>query len=173
MLGMGGWGWGRGGLTSWYDNDFVLRLNRIANAFINSPKSTRAWILTWAWSIAADWQYIRENLMLKKFADAKKAWITFGAASEAEWEALRAAASSLKRSADNPYVLNEINRLITSYWGKAAFDAPTVKETWEIVMPTKSTSNPKIDAFTKNALSQWYKQDQIDEYIKNNPNMFK
>jgi len=52
--------------------------------------------------------------MLKTFAEAKAAGVTFGAASNAEWEALRASATSISPYMSKKALTTELNRLKTS-----------------------------------------------------------
>lgn len=64
--------------------------------------------------IKADIDFIKNNLMLKTFAEAKAAGVTFGAASNAEWEALRASATSISPYMSKKALTTELNRLKTS-----------------------------------------------------------
>lgn len=121
--GTGWWGtgwWGTGSwiskLVSWDASDLVSRLKRIALWFYTDPLWTRAQLASWLWNIWADYEYIKNNLMLKTYAQAKAAWVTFWATSDKEWNWLKNATSSIWRTAWDQYNIDEANRLIVTLW---------------------------------------------------------
>lgn len=116
----GGWSmwWGGTGWGKWWvawvvsaRSELDERLTRIQDAVNNSSLPLSAVLLTNP-DIADDLAYIRNNLSLKTFQDAKKAWVTFGAASNSEWEMLKKSATSLWNPLSSKEATNrEINRL--------------------------------------------------------------
>lgn len=128
--------------------DLITRLKNLYKSLEAAPYATRAKMLSGLGNVWADMQYIKNNLMFKEFTQAKKEWVTFGAATEGEWRALKMAASSLNWSADNQYLGNEINRLIWTLWGKpmalwaAPAAAPAATKTTKPTPPKATTPAP-------------------------------
>ncbi len=128
--------------------DLITRLKNLYWSLETAPYATRVKMLSGLGNVWADMQYIKNNLMFKEFTQAKKEWVTFGAATEGEWRALKMAASSLNWSADNQYLGTEINRLIWTLWGKpmdlwaAPAAAPAATKTTKPT-PPKATTPPK------------------------------
>lgn len=110
------WSWVTPESQAWKEKsqELVNRIDRIKTALNN--KLLPRWSALLDPDIAADVDYIKNNLMLKTFAEAKASWVTFGAASNAEWEALKNAATSIKWTMSKDALTTELDRLKTAAW---------------------------------------------------------
>lgn len=143
-------GWGSSSGWMWWaattaaNNELVTRLDRVQSA-INDSK------LPWSTAlklpdVAVDLDYIKNNLTLKTFGEAKKNGVTFGAASEAEWKLLQQAASSFNALASKESTNREIDRLRTTAWGAKAGPINNVQ---------KDTFNPDRKYTPGNKFIKW------------------
>ena len=161
----GGTSWG-GKIVSWDSTDLTRRLNNIMNWFISDPVWTRLSMTSWIWNISADYEYIMNNLMYKSYKEAKASWVTFGATSEKEWDALKKKSSAINWKAGDQYNIAEASRLITSLWGKpeteikinSNISSPVLNNTlWSIMnkywRTTDTKTTPTVPVPKKRA---WY-----------------
>lgn len=148
------WGWAGwvSKMISGDASDLVNRLNNIITSYNSSPVLAAWQIASWLWNIWADWNYIKSNLLFKKYVDAKASWVTFGATSEGEWKKLQDAVSALNWSVSPEYAVGESNKLITKLWWK-----PTqVYAPWVVPVP------PAIAEIQKRR--QWTPQQQQQQW---------
>lgn len=112
----GGWNWG-GGSSEWWTweaGEIQSATARSLNQLYNIPRWARnglSWesipliwkatkdvleTMKWEyWDASSAYNYLRQNLTLNKFLDAKKNWATFGSMSEWEWDILAKSATKL------------------------------------------------------------------------------
>jgi len=102
VLGGSGWsGWVWWTSKSWAKSEWMaFSLDEINNAPRNLRLLASSWKAAWIAdariaSIQNNYDYIKNNLMLRDFVDLKSKWATFGAMSEAERTAIKSAATRL------------------------------------------------------------------------------
>lgn len=128
--GTGGWG-GWGGVWAWTSKTDLA--SQASGESLDLLASTTRWeritAMTWAiwWiisprvaSIQANYEYIKNNLMLGDFVELKKQWATFGAMSNEEWTAIKSAATKLQYSMSDADRNHEIGIIRQKMWAAAA-----------------------------------------------------
>lgn len=118
---LGGWTWGSGTWTwwaGWTASQTAVWLKRaldlIRYAAINEPLKLRLQMTTWGGNYAAALDYIKNNLSLVSFKDAKASWVSFGAMTQWERDMLKKSSIAVNALASIEWewgILSEVNRL--------------------------------------------------------------
>lgn len=121
----GGWGWWTGwgwGAIAWAStspawSEILSRIKRVYDA-INSSKLPRWTSTILNQNVAADIAFIKNNLMFDTYSEAKKRGVSFWQMTNAEWNALKSAWTSLKPFMSKDALNAELNRLSVKLWGQ-------------------------------------------------------